>query len=406
MSATEPVRPQPLGYTATVTVLTPLHLGSGRILAADVDYRVHDRTLLVVRPERLLDGLSSDSLAGMGDYRLSTLGTAAEMSSLASYQLPLPPGSRAPGRIRQHVRDPEDQPYLPGSVLKGALRTALLWSLAEQRGTAWLDEQVQRLIASGADRPRPGQAAPAIPWQPGRMVERMLLGSSAYQDVLRALRVDDCALADRERGTARLLETMCWGGRGRQAPAEVGWAECLPPQAMFSGSWSYDLGRWRAAQGGDPQEMAPLSAPDLLDACQRFATALLTAEQEHWQRHLAARSVVAIYEALQAHQAHAARDEYSALLWLGWGTGWRGTTVASLLPDETAAQVVRPERSLSGNTGSERPTGVSASRRVILAGGRPAGPLGWVRLTLTPRPQGERGAWPPSASQSVEPTDR
>ena len=96
----------------------------------------------------------------------------------------------------------------------------------------------------------------------------------------------------------------------------------------------------------------------------------MNVEHEWWRQQPAAQSVVAVYDALQAHRAHAARDELSTLLWLGWGTRWH------------AAPAAAPESqgSAGPRSGSER-----ARRQVILSGGsRPAGPLGWARLTLHP----------------------
>lgn len=120
--------------TWTVQVITPLHIGDGRVLSADLDFVPSaDNDIQVVDVMDLLDQLEGNThalneIGRMGirlkeiirDYKLQPRG----------YILPLPwRGQQAPREIRSHIKDAYNRVLLPGSSIKGGLRTALLAEL-------------------------------------------------------------------------------------------------------------------------------------------------------------------------------------------------------------------------------------------------------------------------------------
>ena len=384
MSVMEPPRKE--CFQATISVLTPLHAGQGELLHRNVDYLIHQGHLLVFRLSGLEQEFGAEALANQPAFRLAALGSGEKLAGLAAYRLALPPRTQMPAEVQAYLRDAFEQPYIPSSIL----RTVFAVAVRRQQSQARQDARPQEDEPAAATEEGATDEGTA-PAQPSSGGGRQRGRRRSHADPLRALAVTDCypsadALAD---GLLRLLETGARGqsdtpdrpnpmGAGEaqvkrpgaaQQPPERVWLECLPPQAALTGTVTFDP-RQLATRRGHALSTSPGSVAEIIAACQAWSEQVMNAEHEWWRQQPAAQSVVAVYDALQAHRAHAARDDLSTLLWLGWGTRWHTASVAA------------PES--QGSTGP-RSAGERARRQVILSGGsRPAGPLGWVRLTLRP----------------------
>ncbi len=386
-------------FQATINVLTPLHAGQGELLHRNVDYLIHEGHLLVFRLSGLEQEFGVEALANQPAFRLAALGSGEKLARLAAYRLALPPRTQMPVEVQAYLRDAFEQPYIPSSLLRLALTIAVRRQQGQARQDARAPVGAQHAApesesASTTEETADEDAPPAQSSAGGGRRHRGRHRPPA--DPLRALAMTDCypsadALAD---GLLRLLETGTRGqdntperpnptaatgqsrttpgpiraalagaeaqagqpGTAQQQPERV-WLECLPPQATLTGTVIFDSQRLPPSRGPAPPA-SPASLAEIITACQAWSEQVMNTEHEWWRQQPAAQSVVAVYDALQAHRAHAARDELSTLLWLGWGTRWHA---------------------------GPRSAGARARRQVILSGGsRPAGPLGWVRLTLRP----------------------
>ena len=346
-----------------------------------MDYLIHEGHLLVFRLPGLEQEFGVEALANQPAFRLAALGSGEKLAGLAAYRLALPPRTQMPTQVRAYLRDAFEQPYIPGSALRSALTVAVRW----HQTRVWQDARAQESEPAAADEAAEGKTDGAGARQRTR--------SRSHADPLRPLAVTDCypsagALAD---GLLRLLETGAQGqgdtpdrpnptgadevqikrpGAAQEQPERV-WLECLPPQAALTGTVTFDPRQLAASRRRAPSA-SPGSIAEIVAACQVWSEQVMNAEHEWWRRQPAAQSVVAVYDTLQAHRAHAARDELSTLLWLGWGTRWQA--------HPAAAATGAPQGSAGPRSAGDR-----ARRQAILSGGsRPAGPLGWVRLTLRP----------------------
>lgn len=126
-------------FDVQVEALTPLHIShSDAKLIPNLDYYEAANEIVVVDPDALVEELGADALPGLsGKFNLATLvrmlfqrGGAEAVARVTRYSLPLLEGV---GEIVPELKNGLGQPYLPGSSLKGALRTALAWSL-------WVDD--------------------------------------------------------------------------------------------------------------------------------------------------------------------------------------------------------------------------------------------------------------------------
>ena len=98
----------------------------------------------------------------------------------ARYTLPCPEDPRET-EIREAIKDVFSRPMIPGSSIKGAIRTTLLWDLIgddNKEAQNDLKEQLQR-------RPNRNWA--------GQGIERRVLGKDPNHDLMRAVQVSDTA---------------------------------------------------------------------------------------------------------------------------------------------------------------------------------------------------------------------
>lgn len=138
-------------YQVTVTTLSPLHVGSGQRLREGFDFIEHDGYLWVADQSALLRAIleeatleagdlakAAERITGMTLYELQDKGWLRTehfdpTRQLFHYQLP---GStttkKKQGELHEQIKNVFGEPYLPGSSLKGALRSALLRRLAER----------------------------------------------------------------------------------------------------------------------------------------------------------------------------------------------------------------------------------------------------------------------------------
>ena len=122
-------------YTLKVTTITPLHIGSGEELLNEYDFAVYNGQTWRINEAALLEAQNAD------DPRLAERLARTPPAQLLDKPTDFRPGSPcfryvvkgvprsalAGAQVREQLKDTFDRPYLPGSSLKGALRTALAW---------------------------------------------------------------------------------------------------------------------------------------------------------------------------------------------------------------------------------------------------------------------------------------
>ncbi|MFN2138553.1 MAG: type III-A CRISPR-associated RAMP protein Csm5, partial [Candidatus Promineifilaceae bacterium] len=128
-------------YDVDVSLLSPLHIGSGQTLLHEYDYVVHGRKTWRINERTLLDAAITDDLsiaAQLARTKPAELLKPSDFqpgSPLFRYIIDGVPRSRAEGaELNEQIKDSYDRPYLPGTSLKGALRTALAWHAWGENG--------------------------------------------------------------------------------------------------------------------------------------------------------------------------------------------------------------------------------------------------------------------------------
>ena len=137
--------------------LTSLHIGSGNMLQKDSDFVfgkdaedypvvgvIDPRKVLTLVGEENIDawtvgienGRSTEDI--VKQYAPNATITDYSLHTIDSYL------SRTPQQIKEFIRDGLDRPYIPGSSIKGAIRTAVLASIAATMNEAEILRDIRK----------------------------------------------------------------------------------------------------------------------------------------------------------------------------------------------------------------------------------------------------------------------
>ncbi len=374
--------------------LSPVHVGTEERLGPH-DFVFVNNRLFRLATDRLLEELERTPQA-RDQYFTGGLPQLAQwlqqgdrLRRLALYDCPVP---RPPGQredLRPFLADLLGRPYVPGTELKGAIRTAVLWHLLFARPDR---DQLSRLV--GQKRNRRGEVERAGRQEAGQWLEQTLLGQDPQTDAFRILRVTDTSplppsalrvypvlVAARSRDGLLFMEQPRSGDRpSRYGPdpsrAVANFCECLHEGQVMT---SVELDRYlRANWDGDASFLERW-----VEACNFFSRHVAEAERAWWQQagsgappqlQQVAMALGGFYTELLRRLANLPSG--SAVLNLGWGGGWRTKTVADALGDSLVQEVVN-RYALDRRSGSWP---FPKTRKVAWLGGRRFAPLGWILI--------------------------
>ncbi len=364
-------------YDVTVSTLTPLHIGNGRELLNEYDYVIRDRRTWRINENALLDSLEvndpayADKLAETPPGQLLPKGQWDPKSELFRYVIQGTPRSSAAGAsVREQIKDAYDRPYLPGSSLKGALRTVLAWTIW---GARKLKPDASRL-----QRRREWAASE---------LERMLFGRLPNHDLLRALHVGDSAPVTSD---ALMLANVRVRSRGdaQGAPVKL---EAIKPYTTFQLTLKVDTVLFREwARRAELPAQGEEWLTNLPGLVREYSAQRIARELAWYRERNAPPSIVGFYQQLAAAKLGTRRS----LLQIGWGTGWESKTYGSHLQADRPfmERVIREYRLAIGKRQEGDP--FPKSRRVRVAFPRGADgrvseqqrpPLGWCLIDMKER---------------------
>ncbi len=304
-------------YDVTVSVLTPLHIGSGKDLLNEYDYAIRKGRTWRLNESALLDAQDvedADTAALLGRTPPAQLLQARDFrpeSRFFRYVLAGMPRSQVPGaQLREQIKDTFDRPYLPGSSFKGALRTALAWN-------AWRQKRME---------PNISQIGRSRQWA-AQQLEQEIFGRDFKRSPLRALQIGDSEPASTNRLV--ILNASVFNRRGKAgAPIEM---EAVAPDTQFGLTLKVDnalFSDWAVHSG------LRLKGEDLLTdlprAVQNHSLTLARRELAWFKEMPSARRVAEFYQQVVDSRL----GSRSFLVSLGWGTGWTSKTFGPLLQEQ------------------------------------------------------------------------
>lgn len=362
-------------YQVQLQVLTPVHIGTGNELRHRFEYVVHEHRTWRLHVDRILEERYQDWEAQARQGRQvppAALLTEADFGreEFFRYVIPgVPRSQQTFAELRECIKDPWDRPYIPGSSLKGAIRTALAWAGWEEAGLR-LERRAIGRRAKFAGQP----------------LEKRLFGPDPNHDLLRALQVSDLFGPQQPGEKVAVLNAQVVTRDGLQAPIPV---EAVV-NATFEGTLKVDdyLFSGQAKRLGFRNRRHWLTT-ELLPRLRTYSRARLEALADRFA--FFARHQVPGADKMQRYFGETLLglnlSDNATLLALGWGTGWDGKTFwTHLQQDPTLFEALvrdfRLQRRPPGAPPRRPGDPFPASRRAVVRQGKVVAPFGWVVLSL------------------------
>jgi len=308
---------------------------------------------------RLLAGRPAAELLADADF-------ADPHSPLFRYVMPGTPFTRTPGaKVQEQIKDVHDRLYVPGSSLKGALRTVLAWGIYTSQG--------QKPDLSKLKRSRSWASQP---------LEQELFGRSPNYDWLKALHVEDTQPLEPEGHlalrTVHIYPTETSDSPGLNVDVEAAERGTVFQTAFtvdeygFSEDVALKLG-WK----GKRRWIEQLPALAREHARQR-----LLIEAEYYRKRNGPRDAMRFYDRLINTWSELPDNEL--IVQIGWGAGWESKTLGSELirTDDRAFERLLDDYRMTKERDRRPGDPFPQSRHLVLRDGRPSEPLGWVHVRL------------------------
>jgi CRISPR-associated protein Csm5 len=399
-------------YRLEITVLSPLHIGSGERLGPKSVWVDDGRAWVVdegalfrklASSPRLLSQFERFSLDRRRSLKDFLQDAYIDPVAVALYELEHF-GGRPNRFYMSHIKAPGRPPrlYIPGSSLKGAIRSALLRATLIQDSAQ--RQQAARHVRSQIHGSQPNRK------RADDALERAVFGQDQHHEWTRLFQIADTqpvAIEKNLQSTEARILSVCNEGTGRlvEKKGRRGQPISLYPEVirrqikLHARLTILDelLSPLAAKELGFPMNRSRVGA--LLEACN------CVAEEQIQQEHTFATKTrwklgELFYSQLKIRLEEAIADG-ACLLRLGWGAGYDDKTITDLLDDATFREVLdsyrltvgRPHRSLR-NPPLPRPF-APKSRTVALNRQNQWVPLGWVQFQLAPAKVAEEQAHPP-----------
>jgi len=382
--------------------LVPVRIGSYIGQISTYDYVVSGNSCHVISDEKLSLFLSENDLSDefIRDIKkqgknfnmegfLSRHGVRSEsgLERLAGYTVQVHENAR-PLQLLPMIRDVNSMPYIPGSSIKGAMRTAVLYSMLKRmRESEYLRFQsrfIDEVNSKIESIRRDSRGSNISEKQRKRFfidIEQKLTNHFDFEnffrrgyeykhdphtDIFRCLKVSDALPVEMDCRVYdfRVLDKQNDGSLAFESPI---FAEAISPGSVFEFQISWDS--WLVERFRKLNEDIPLGGlKDVIDSCKEFTTDQVRWESEFFRNcNRRLKDPARIISEL---------DGMEADLRLGWGSGLTGASLSMLLPDELRLEL----RDLFYRRHASGVNEFPKSRRVLVEREEPASLLGFCRL--------------------------
>jgi CRISPR-associated protein Csm5 len=334
-------------WTYKIEFLSPVHIGSGDRLGRD-EYVVKNDQLYVVDLDQIL-----------AQPRVTPEKLAKELSDGTPMNTLLNRFSINPTRVSRYhigcgnwnmqevllaVKNAFQQPYLPGSSLKGAIRSALLWKAFSQQDWTQTEGQIEANLSKV--RREIHRRKCTRDWAKGQMaegVEEIVFGADPNHDLLRALQVGDTEAVEPDMLQVVQVKvfTRTRDG-GHQCKKYQLYSEAFSQRASLKGSIKIAEYLFADLPTVKPMEELGLDKTQhdllhsLVQVCQEYAAQQIDAECQFYES-CNMRDVARWYADLK--QQCSVGDPNTFLLQVGWGTGSNAKVLPQLRNTRLSARI-------------------------------------------------------------------
>lgn len=174
-------------HTVTMRTLTPVHIGSGNLLQNNIEF-VEDNIeedcsdIFVTDPKKVIGLIgihnvdtwvtaleTGEELKGL----IARLGGCSDPEKFSKRVITNYAGIKKNTTLKECIHDARGLAYIPGSSIKGAIRTAVLATIAAKKSARELEELIKSNRFSGSN------------------VEKLLFGNTPNESIFRFLQIGD-----------------------------------------------------------------------------------------------------------------------------------------------------------------------------------------------------------------------
>jgi len=179
-------------WKVKLKTITPIHVGSGEELISNIDF-------IYNRSDKLIYVPNIEELSKLSDISLEEFSSPAKIleskglwqrKNLVKRKIKPANGcGKLINRIREHIHDGFGRPYIPGSSIKGAIRTALLWGMImDDQDPPKLKADYRKILENLGRGDSDRKIIKNAFLGKGQQVS----GDDAKYDIMKAVKVSDC----------------------------------------------------------------------------------------------------------------------------------------------------------------------------------------------------------------------
>mgnify|MGYP001143359985 CR=1 FL=1 len=371
-----------------IETVSPLHIGNGNS-HSDLDSVFTDTYFYAINMDALFRRLQEigkieEITADMesGSSLSATINGIIELRDVARYEIKLSAQNRKDRKyirgVHEFIKDANNGVYLPGSEIKGAIRTAILYGLLlkgenyeqlrkalvnvkqrnseiienARRGKWWARRDLGRILGNVSSN----------------SVEKLLRGEKddAKYDLLKFVQIGDSSTCN--PNDLEILHTNSFGSGRKHV-----YVEALPKGAEVNGSFNITRNSRILKELGLDNRGFLLSEAEVLENCYGLSANLIKNEIEYYRKHHEYQ-IANFYQQLQKENM-----KKNPLIRIGQGQGFLSTTITLVVKnnDPDLYEIVR-----LGTRGKSYSYEFPKTRRLVFENGKPTYPLGWVKLRI------------------------
>lgn len=375
-----------------IELLSPLHIGNGNELKL-IDFYLDDKENLIKRIDfsKFTDYCFENRINLMKEINNKRYLTGRDFSitkfmdenridpdAFSSYTIKAvieKRGRETEFTVKEHIK--YSGAYIPGSSIKGAIRTAVMWTFLNESGN-------EGILFGELDKLLKGSRTPDFKHIDDEISMRVF-GRDAHRDVFRALRITDTNPLDLSNLEVSQVQIV---GNPQDIPVYL---ENLKTgtDASFDMHLDEDI---LNKLNMDSKLRQYMDVDGLCKVCNAFSKSIVEGHLGYFWEEYGCANTVSMLEKLRDDIIACGSNE--AIIHIGWGGGWYSTTVGLLVmnhPAFTSAvnknmkywspekHTLRYKLQLGKKPGTRNfSKQFPKTRRVTVKGE----PLGWVKMTM------------------------
>lgn len=377
-------------FHCTIKALTPLHVGSGEVFKRGFDFLAEEGEIRIISHVRLFHYLNEIGFKDNIEPFMKAIEEKRPLDWLRENGVSLHDMKgqqcmawpETPDEIRAQIRDGVGNPLVPGSSLKGALRTAILKRLSKEDGRAIVNKTIHDIKENGCRNLK----------EADKEIRKKLLGEDPTNSLMRTISVGDFTFSPMDVAlqnvevSRQVSENTMKRKRTRKndLPMQIT-IEKIKENSVSQGRISLDNFLYARDEKTDKLCLgfkAEINREWLISAIRELTNDFIGGELKYLSdkkgTHIS--GLLAFCRGLQQKSAGLAANE--AFLNLGWGIGWRGTTGELVDNNDLSADNHKLRKNLKLAT-NHLDFPFPKSRRIAISG-KTIQPMGWVHLAFSP----------------------